>query len=188
MSTFLLHKIDVKAVLGKYLNHEYDNVQITKSTPTDNYDIKSEKTIYASELKYDLKVDLDICCNWCSEIASAGKNMDLGIPIKGWFSMNNNTYYYKIEGSFCSYECAYALLLLLKSRNPGMYSESENLLKRLFEHDHPGKKLRPANDFWLQRKYGGPLDHKEYVKNYYTPTNNRILIPLLNEYNLKNTN
>ncbi len=185
MSTFLLHKINASEILDQYLKHEYDQVQITKSIPTKNYDIKSEKTIYASELKYNLKINVDVCCNWCSETASAGKNMDLGIPIEGWFSINKNTYYYKIEGSFCSYECAYALLLILKCRNQGMYSESENFLKRMFEFDHPGKRLRPANDFWLQRKYGGPLNRKEYIKNHYTVTNNRILVPLLGEYNLK---
>ena len=71
MSTFLLHKINASEILDQYLKHEYDQVQIVKSAPTGNYNIKSEKTIYASELKYNLKFNIDICCNWCSETASA---------------------------------------------------------------------------------------------------------------------
>lgn len=181
---FLLKKIDVNKILNKYLNHEYDTVKIIRSDKIKEYNIKSDYKIYAYELTRTLKIGSTVLCNWCSNPYTV-KVQNLGIPIEGTFSLEDRKLYYKTEGIFCSYECAYALLIILKCRNPGLYINAENKLKDMYDQDYPEKNLRAANDFWLQRSHGGPMNRDDYVRSKYKQSNNRILIPVKVEYELR---
>jgi len=183
MVLFLLKKINTNQVFNKYLNKEYDSVTIIKSKNIQDYGLKSDKKVYAHEYTSKLEVGDTIKCNWCSQDYIL-KKQNIGIPIDGYFLLEEQKFYYKTEGVFCSYECAYALLNVLVCRNPGLYINSENHLKDMFSQDYPGKKLKAANDFWLQKTHGGPLNDKEFVKHHYRQSNNRVIVQVKSEYEL----
>lgn len=180
---FLLKKINANTVLTKYLNGKYTSITLERSKKIQDYNIKSDMIIYGDEYTYKLKLGSNIKCNWCSHTTTI-KKQNMGIPIEGSFSVEEQKFYYKTEGIFCSYECAYALLIVLSCRNPGLYINSENILKYMFDQDFPDQKLQPANDFWLQSAYGGPLREKDYQKTKYKQSNNRIISGLKAEYEL----
>lgn len=180
---FLLKKINADEILNKFLNGEYESVLLKKTESVEDCNFKSSTQIYGQEYVSNLKEGHSIRCNWCSNDYTIQKD-NIGIPIEGSFLTKENKFFYKTEGIFCSYECAYALLKILMIRNPGMYINSENLLKHMFEQDHPGKKLIPANDFWLQRSHGGPLNSYDFTRTKYKQSHNRILVNVTSEYNL----
>lgn len=65
--------------------------------------------------------------------------------------------------SCCSYECAYSRLLILKAIDPSPHwINSEQILDYLFKLAYPGKKLRPAKDIRLLKRFGGHLSYYEY--------------------------
>ena len=121
-------------------------------------------------------------CTWCREPVKKGEGVEL--PVKGSYKIKTKTYMYEcFDVPFDCCECAYAFLLMIKARNPESFSNSENLLLDLYDKSYPGKKLIPANDYWLKTEFSGPLDSLTYKKTRYISNGNRIMLPMLNEYN-----
>ncbi len=132
---------------------------------------------------YNIKPDTKIDCNWCGKTIFAKDSF--GLVYSERYSESLKKYIYKAEKFFCSHECPYALLVnILYPRSPGKYSSSEKCMISLYNKCYPGKTLLPANDYWLQTKYGGPLKERDFIKSQYIPTCNRVLIPTAPEYRL----
>lgn len=149
-------------------------------------DKKSNFEVIFSNKKYIYHcyhTDDTVDCNWCGKTIDPEKSF--GLVYDERYSEKMKKYIYRAEGFFCSHECPYALLVnILYPRNPGKYSDSERCMISLYNKCYPGKILRPANDFWLQTKYGGPLKERDFVKSQYVPSSNRVLIPTSPEYRL----
>jgi len=111
----------------------------------------------------------------------------VGIPIRMENSAKNIIFHCK--GIFHSFSCAYAYLIK-EPRSRAIntidihYSDSESLLKLMFNLIHPDKQLVPAKDSELLDINGGPLSVTEYDNEHlqYRQLNNVISTNVKLEY------
>lgn len=177
MTTILIPAINAEELQASYSPDLV--VTISKTNSKQNYDFNDKNYI---SLEPYLNPNEVIECVWCKE---KGKFEDgIGIPIR---QKQREDDVQEIETTLklCCYECSYAMLRLLRGRNPSFYIKSIYLLKKMFNQNHPDGCLIPANDFWLLKRYGGPLNNLTTTKSKYYPTPNLIQIPVSQQYVLE---
>jgi len=118
-------------------------------------------------------------CMWCREQLLDPAQV-VGIPVK--FQAG----YFQVEGSYCSFECAYASLIKDKAHNVA-YQDSESYLLYVFRQLHPNRPLKPAHSWTLHANNGGPLSAEVFSKNTnrYYDSGRLICVPSAREYIVK---
>ncbi len=132
-------------------------------------------------IRKDAKIVSALCCQYCH--CSVKNNEQCGIPVRMILDKGKMTYY--LDGITCSNECA--LSLYLSNRNDPLYLHSESFLRNLHSQMYPGSGvLEPAPDYRLLKKYGGPLDEKEYhSKTHPFVRTANIIVPIKVQYHLQ---
>lgn len=127
-------------------------------------------------------------CEWCRRLFT---NESQGVPIafkegEAISANKNGAPYYAFwdEGTFCSYRCVLAHILMFKEIGPQqrdpLYLNSEATLRFRFSLEYPNVEvLLPAPDYRLLKENGGSLTDEEFdgTKYTYLRTANVVIIP-----------
>ena len=72
---------------------------------------------------------------------------------------------YIVKDCFCTYECAYAQLLTDYIRCNKTKEDTLGYFMEMYNTAYPGKDIKPAGDYRLTKKFGGPLTIEEFREN-----------------------
>jgi hypothetical protein len=129
---------------------------------TNNHKTYSEYVIdHENNLKYNGLLPGGMCM-WCRREC---KN-PIGIPIKMIFDKKKNISIYWMLHKFCTFNCSYAFLKLVISKD-SVYTDSECLLRKLFYFLYPKNTLRESPDWTLLDINGGPLTKDKFFCEKY---------------------
>ena len=209
--TFFLKGVDVAKVLDLYNEGYYDNIEIDVSDKIDlkKNTTKTKKVIGTnnSHQCYEYKIG-DVYkrivvtghedfvvgynnnkgsngrCKWCN---SQIKGYPLGIPLKWIYDPETGVSIFHLIKKFCHFECVLSYIVrenVNNKVNGFFYTNSETLLRNLFEMIHPGKVLRRARDSDLLDINDGPLTESEYFEDFheYVPNGRIIFSPVKREF------
>jgi hypothetical protein len=199
--TFYLKGVDYNKVYEKYINKEYDNIDISSLPSTKLVDLPDISNIK----QYDNNINNDIFCindssgnkrtilttnvkpvkycAWCHNDI----NQPVGIPIR-----YSKGVIYIDQPCYCSFQCAYAGL---KRDNPSiyyyrdpLYIDSEYLLHYLYQLMYPNQTLIPSPDWKLLDINGGPLSKDEFYngKDTYISLPNVLISVVRRMYQVSN--
>jgi hypothetical protein len=177
--TYHLAIEDPKQLLEFYLRKEYSNLTLQ------NLDKSSKQGVSLDPGQKGIKRFIDYSnhtlliavtdnqrplCDWCR---GPMKDDAIGIPIKYTYQESIDTHKFDCDDTCaCSLSCAYAVLkssmkLSYRYRH-GSYVDSETLLLLWHKLLDTHSSLRPAPDWKLHERNGGPLNDKQYYSSSYT--------------------
>ena len=185
---------NISAVNTQCSNEKYEPIENVNQIPQEQSITRQPKTdirlknrrVYTSMQKFlnEWPTSTDVCCFWCCHQFT---NSPCAIPER---YINN---VFKVDGCFCSFNCAAAYLFSTEITNYSMWEKYSclNLLMKTVNHNCYAKSIRPAPPREALKMFGGYMTIDEFRQNF-TKTYKVIkppvimICPQIDEFNSSN--